>query len=606
MSEITNRLHILVKKEGRDYYTLSFPYDIDVLNNIKKLEKREFLAAIKSWKLDTYNLYMLICMYKGSNEIFFDFVEEGEKEKFKIKLVKAVEKRQQQQLFEENINKNRAEIVELKNKLLAQDKIDLDYNKYLNEGIVPYNYQLVGAILAHKAKRLILGMDLGTGKSLTSILASEMYEEQVKKVMIVVPNSLKYNWVNEIKKFTKQKYFIINAKKGENIYTIDEAKYFIINYDYFRDAKFNFKDKIGKFKIDSPDMFIFDESHKLKNTKSNTTKNIKKYYKDAGGDKPILLLTGTPMPNRLEELFVQLNFVDPIQFSSKSKFYTEYCGMVYIPVQFGYVQINEQQLDVVNKKLDPIMYRVRKKDVLKDLPEVSINKIYVDMTDEQQKIYKDIEDGVLNLDWSNTNFTSSNDEKKKSTMLSFLELTTKLRQYTSIVKLDTVKDIVTNLNEQNEKVIVFDSFVNPLKQLTEYFKNNSEIYYGDIHASDRQKLVDKFQNKKSNLINLFISYASGNFGITLTTSCNIIANSLPFTPSELEQAIGRVHRIGQEFPVTAWIIIVRNTIDEYMDNLIDVKTTNIKKVIDNEEYQDTSIKSISAELFKLYKNKVNK
>ena len=252
------------------------------------------------------------------------------------------------------------------------------------------------------------------------------------------------------------------------------------------------------------------------------------------------------------------------------------------------------------------MYRVKKKDVLKDLPEVSINKIYVEMTDEQQKVYNDIEDGVLNLDWSNTNFTSSNDEKKKSTMLSFLELTTKLRQYTSIVKLDTVKDIVTNLNEQNEKVIVFDSFVNPLKQLTEHFKNNSDIYYGDVHASDRQKLVDKFQNKKSNLINLFISYASGNFGITLTTSCNIIANGLPFTPSELEQAIGRVHRIGQEFPVTAWIIIVRNTIDEYMDNLIDVKTTNIKKVIDNEEYQDTSIKSISAELFKLYKNKVNK
>jgi SNF2 family DNA or RNA helicase len=602
--DITNKLNIQITKDGRDYYNLSFIYNLDLITNIKKLEKKEYIAGLKSWKVDTYNLFQLILMYKGSNELFFNFIEEGEKEKFIIKKDKAVIKRNQAILEEEEINKSRLGIVELKNQLMSQDTIDLDYKKYLNEGIIPYNYQMVGSILSHTAKRLILGMDLGTGKSLTAILTAELYENDVKKVIIIVPNSLKYNWVNEIKKFTKQKYFIINANKGENIYTVDEAKYFIVNYDYFRNKSFNFKDKIHKFKIDSPDMFICDESHKLKNTKSNTTKNIKKYYKDAGGNKPILLLTGTPMPNRLEELFVQLNFVDPKQFSSKSKFYTEYCGMVYIPAQYGYVQLNEQQLDVVNKKLDPIMYRVKKKDVLKDLPEVSINKIYVDMTDEQQKVYKDIEDGILNLDWTNTNFTSSNEDgKKNSTMLSFLELTTKLRQYTSIVKLDTVKEIVTELNEENEKVIVFDTFINPLKQLTEYFKDNSEIYYGDIDASVRQGYVDKFQDKKSSLKNLFISYASGNFGITLTASCNMIALGQPFTPSQLEQGIGRVHRIGQEYPVTAWIIIVRNTIDEYMDNLIELKTSSIKKVIDNEEYEDTSNKSITSELMSLYKNK---
>ncbi len=601
-----NKVIISVNKNGRDYYSITFPYNLTLINNIKKLEKREYLDTIKSWKLDVYNLYQLICFYKGSNEVFFEFTEAGEREKFKAKLAKAIEKKKSLDLEYEETNRLRKEMVDLKTQLLSQDKIDLDYSKYLNEGITPYNYQLVGAILSHKVKKIILGMDMGAGKSITSILASELYENQVLKVMVIVPNSLKYNWVKEIKKFTNQPYFILNAKKGENVFTKDEAKYFIVNYDYFRSKPFNFKDKIDKFGIGKPDMFIFDESHKLKNTKSNTTKNIRDYYKNAG-NKPIQLLTGTPMPNRLEELFVQLNFVDPKQFSSKSKFYTEYCGMVYIPAQYGYVQINDQELELVNKKLDPIMYRVKKKDVLKDLPEVSINKVYVDMTDEQLKTYNEIESGLLDLDWNNNDYLGEKEDNKTNKMLSFLELATKLRQYTSIIKLDIAKDIINNLNEENEKVITFDTYINPLKQLTEEFKDNSEIYYGGIDASTRQKLVDKFQDVNSNLQNLFISIGSGNFGITLTTSCNMISLGLPFVPTELEQAIARIHRIGQKRPVTVYILIVKNSIDEYMDNLLNIKTSNIKKAIDNEDFEDTSNKStIRGELFKLYKKKLNK
>ncbi len=587
-----------VKKEGRDFYTLHFLYDQTLIDLIKTLPKREYQASLKAWKVDALNLYTLILNFKGSQDVFFNFGGDKERSEFVTKYKKALVKAQKEELALAKKLSARQEFLDLKIQLEAQETIDFDYPSHkLGEGIVPFRHQIVGATLAHKAHKLLFALGMGSGKSGAALLTSEIHGQAVKKVMIISPNSLKYNWRNEIKKFAAdQKYYILN---GVNEYSHQEAKYFITNFEYFSSSAFDFNKKIKAFGIDKPDMFIIDEIHKLNNTKSNRTKRIRDYFKKAESPN-IVALTGTPITNgKLGELYNILNFLDPQEFSSKSRFFTDYCGMTYIPAQFGWVQTKDPKLEEMNTKLQHLMYRVKTQDVLKNLPEFRINKIYIDMSTEQQKIYEEIESGMRNIDWNSTSFLA--EKKEEGKQMGFLELIGKLRQYTSSLKLDTVKDFVTVLNEDGEKVVIFDTYINPLKDVAEYFEHCSKLYYGGVDPLVRQTYVDDFQDPNSKLLNLCMSIQSGNVGLTLTAACNLIMMGLPLTPSDAEQCYGRVYRNGQLRPVTIYLLIVKNSIDEYIDNLLASKLKTSMKVIDNEEYSDTSTESLVSELFSIYK-----
>jgi SNF2 family DNA or RNA helicase len=500
--------------------------------------------------------------------------------------------------------------VKLKQQLEQTENIEdiLDYKKYLKEGIIPYKHQLIAARLAVFNPSILLAMDVGSGKTLSALLSCESMEEKIKKVLIIVPNSLKYNWFNEVCKFTNQKAYVLNEKKkANNKFTLEESKYLIVNYEYFNSKSFSFDEKIKKYNIENPDVIIFDESHKLKNTKSNTTKNITKSFKNLDNCKKYLL-SGTPMPNRLEELFVQLNFVSPKEFPSKNKFYTEYCNMRY-DFNYGWVETDKPlDLDKLVDKLSTLMYRVKKKDVLKNLPEIQINKIYLELTPEQEKQYQLIESGMAKISWDNNqSFLSqkNNDESFTQSNDNFLTLATKLRMFNSVAKFEIIKEYIQNFNEIGDKVVIFDQYVKTLSELNEQFKTNSKLYYGGIDSFTKQSYVDEFQNKESLLKNLFITTGSGNFGITLTAASKLFMLNQSLIPSENEQCWARIHRIGQENPVSIFIFIFKNTIDEYVDDLLKDKLKVISKVIDNEEYVDNSNieNSIVKDLFNRFKQK---
>lgn len=604
-------LTVDIIKNGRDYYSISFPFNNDLISKIKTLEKKEWLSNEKVWKLDAYNLYKLINLHKGSTDIFFNFKDVKDKEQFIVKYRKELKKKELEKLELEKLYHHKGEYIKLKHDLQQIDDIEkiLDYKKYLKEGIIPYKHQLIGAVLSKFANRQLLGVDVGGGKTLLALLTAETYEDKLKKVLVIVPNSLKFNWAMEVEKFTNQKAFVLNEKKSNNKYTLEESKFVICNYDYFRTAKFDFCNKIEKYGLSNPDMMIFDESHKLKNTKSNTTKNIVKYFKKIG-DIPLLMLSGTPMPNRLEELFVQLNFVAPKEFPSKNKFYTEYCNLKY-DFQKGWVETDKPlDLDKLVEKLNTLMYRVKKKDVLKNLPEIQINKIYLELTPEQEKQYQLIESGMAKISWENNQsflFQKNNDETFSQSNDNFLTLATKLRQFNSIAKFDIIKEYIENFNEIGDKVVVFDQYVKTLSELTQHFNTNSKLYYGGIDSFTKQSYVNEFQDKNSLLKNLFITTGSGNFGITLTAASKLFMLNQSFIPSENEQCWARIHRIGQEHPVSIFIFIFKNTIDEYIDDLLKDKLKVISKVIDNEDYVDKSNieTSIIKDLFNRFKNKYN-
>lgn len=576
------------KRNPSTTYLLFFRYDIILKDKIKAYpeDKRTFNKKLKCWEISSIELFDLIKQHKGSKDIFFDFSKDGKdiflKSIEKEKLI-AIEK-------EKNLQKeNDKQIVakQLKDYLNNGGYKIIDHEKHLNNGIIPYPHQLIGAKLGTELEKMIIAADMGTGKTLMSILSTEMKE--YKKVLVIVPNNLKLNWRNEIKLFTNSKWFILNPeKKSTNIYTVEESKYIIVNYEYFRSSKFNVKEKLYKLGVDPNQIecLICDEVHRLKNQQSNTSKNINKYFKNPKG---MLLLSGTIMPNRLEELYVVLKLILPNEIKNKKYFLETYCGKVW-NTELGMYEDTEPDLDGLFNKLDGIMYRVKKSDVLKDLPEIVITKIDYEFTPTQRKEYDEIVSiGVNDIDiWDNSEEYGNK-----------LAILTKLRQYTSDVKSGQyLIDLIKELNENNEKVVIFDIYKKNLKRLADEVPN-SQYYGGDISLDERQNLVDQFQNTNNKeLMNLFITMQSGNTGITLTAASYMFLINQSYVPGENEQTYARINRIGSKNTSQIFILCIDDTIDQDVYNINNEKQTVISKVIDNQDYEDNNKRSVTDELIK--------
>lgn len=592
-------INIKVKRVGRTrFFSLSFPYLLDLIQRIKQYDHSKFEKSDNSWEVHCLDLFDIIKTYKGDKNIFFKFNSFEERNEF----IKVKDK-----ILEENKdkekNKSDEEILDDQSKKIKKldREVDLkNYKKFLEEGINPFNYQCIGADFLLFRKKAMLGFEQGCGKSITSILACEMSKD-IKKVLVVVPNSLKFNYQNEIKKFTKhKKVYIVGYKKNDC--EIEDAKYIIVNYNFFRNKPSVFKNSFEKkFKKAFPnfDAIILDESQNIKNEKANQTKNLLYTIKSIDFAF-IFLLTGTPMPSRITELYTQLHLLSPYQIKNKRFYYENFCGM--IKGRFGYESHKDISLDTLFNKMDGVMFRVKKTDVLKDLPSLLINEVFIDMSDEQMNEYDDIENGIKTLDLSKLEVSDNLSDK-----MHFLTVLQKLRQYTSSLKTDYLNDIIKSYNEEGQKLIIFDEFKSTLKKVHEFSPENSRLFTGDVDVETRQQYIDEFQKNDKDVMNLLLTVQTGNAGLTLTRASNIFMVTQNYVPSINEQCYARAHRIGQESHVMVYNLIVRDSIDERVNAILKEKKKIIDKVIDNKEYVDESVKiDVIKELIKTYKNKYGK
>lgn len=591
-------LNIIVERKQRmRKYLLKFPYHPDFISKIKELPRDTRKWNGVNWEIEPISLMELIKSHKGVNNIFFDFGGLDKKTEYINIYNNALQDLIQKSERLEYIKKKQESAKELK--IFLKDNYHIvDYTPYLKEGVIPYPHQIIGAKFANELGSCIITADMGTGKTILSLLASEMKGKEWSKVFIIVPNSLKLNWRNEIEKFTNSKWFVLDTKFKKNIYSISEAKYIITNYEYFSSGTFNIKAKLTNMGIDpkNVDLIIFDEAHKIKNTKSNTTKNILKTFKKSVNN--YMLLSGTIMPNKLEELYVSLNLILPEEFSSKNKFYQEYCGLTY-DTNFGWKTVEKPDLDKIFNKLDGVMYRVKKEDVLKDLPEMSINLVNVEMSSKEEKEYKNIENGFSNVDWDSKNMIGLADVNEDNPLV----ILGRLRKYTSTLKTSLIEDFVRSLNDQGEKVVIFDVFKDSLISLANKMKSNSEYYGGSVSSEKRQELIDEFQKPDSNLMNLFLTMQTGNAGITLTAASHMILISQSYVPGENEQMYARIHRIGAKNNCNIYIFAIENSVDDKVYHLVNSKLKIISKVIDNKKFTENIKFSIIDDLLKNYKSR---
>lgn len=579
----------------RKAYDLYFPYNTQLVEKIKSLPKdyRKWVGKKKTWEVKVIGLVKLLEFYKGSDKIFFDFGES--KNVFIEQLKEFKNKERERKKLVADLEEKKKIWNDWKSKLEKEYlKYSPELHSYLKEGVKLYPHQIIATLYLNEARNALISHEMGLGKSLSTIAYSEMNKFQ--KVLVITPNSLKFNYYYEVEKFTESKAHVVNWKKNE--YSLEESKYIIVNYEYFNSGSRKRMDKKWKdLGIDVLDAVIADECTRLKNTSSNTYLNFKRIFKKnelfRNGKPSKVFLSGTPAPNRAYELFAVLNQISYLDFPTKTHFYEHYLGMKYVyedEDNKGWENVGQSYLEELYHKISPYTHRKRKKEVLTELPDKIYQRVILEMSDKDMKTYDDIECGLIN------DFVEDPTSNPLTIML-------RLRQYTSHLKVKGVCELIDNILDTGEKIIVVDMFKDSLIKLYEKYKNISGLHTGDQTVEERQEVVKQFQDPESSMKIFFGSIQTCNYGLTLTAASKMFLLSLPYVPGEYDQVSDRCHRIGQKNVVNIYPLIFPNTIDDYVYSSIEEKRREINKVIDNEDYTSNIEESVLNEVIEKIREK---
>jgi SWI/SNF-related matrix-associated actin-dependent regulator 1 of chromatin subfamily A len=305
-------------------------------------------------------------------------------------------------------------------------------------------------------------------------------------------------------------------------------------------------------------------------------------------------MSGTPAPSKANELYNVLHQISPLDFPTKQYFYEYYCGMNYNVDGYGW-EVNEEltKFDELFNKISPFTYRKRKSEVLKDLPEKTYQKILIDLNEKEREIYEEIEAGVAN-EFINDNISNP------------LVIMGRLKEYTSHIKINSIKELIDSILNSNEKFVLIDYYTSNLIKLHEKYPKISGLHIGETKDIDRANIVNDFQDDNGKLKLFFGSEGTSKEGLTLTAASKIGIITIPWTPGVLDQCTDRVARIGQKNAVNAYLFICKDTIDEYIFNLIESKRNEITQVIEGKQYESDINQNIINDLIKIIKNKHKK
>jgi hypothetical protein len=427
-----------------------------------------------------------------------------------------------------------------------------------------YPYQMRGALFAAYRGRCILGDDMGLGKTAQSLAAVELMakERGVERVLVVAPASVKYQWETEIRKFTDRPVQVIEGgTQARRTQYTQPTFYRLVNYEQvLRD-----RDELNAW---HPDLIVLDEAQRIKNWEAKVSRAVKKLR-----SRFALVLTGTPLENKLEELYSIVAFVDDRRLGPAFQFLHEH----RVLDEQGKV-IAYRNLDKVREKLEPILLRRTRAEVLSQLPERTDNTVYVELTDAQRGPYADQQATLARL--LQKKYLTEVDRRR------ILGCITNLRMLCDSTFLyDKQTNVSPKLEELGErlrelvlegphKVVVFSQWELMLRkaaEVVEGLKIGHTLLHGGVPGKDRRGLLDRFREDPEHRV--FLSTDAGGTGLNLQAADTLINLDLPWNPAVLEQRIARVHRMGQHRPVQVLNLITRGTIEERVLRTLERKRT---------------------------------
>ena len=431
-----------------------------------------------------------------------------------------------------------------------------DYQKYGYKWLKYLTDNNLGACLAD---------DMGLGKTLQAIaLLSNLHEEKKKKSIVIMPKSLIYNWENEIKKFSPKLKVGVYYGINRDFSSLKKVDVILTTYGTIRNDIENLLEH--KF-----DLLILDESQNIKNINSQTTKAVLLL-----NAKKRVALSGTPIENNLLELYSLFRFLNPEMFGSVQRFTNSYI----LPIQ---KYSDTSTIEELKKKIYPFLLRRVKKEVLEDLPDKIEKLVYVDMNDEHRKFYEERRKYYYSLLEKNTSSQGNFDK------FFVLQAINELRHIVSSPELETKKIIsskkevlienVIEAIENNHKVLVFVNYLSSIESICDSLKENKIKYLKMTgQTKDRQNLVDKFQNDSRYKV-FVMTLKTGGVGLNLVSADTIFIYDPWWNTTVENQAIDRAYRLGQDKTVFAYKMIMRNTIEEKILKLQEIKNKLLDDLI---------------------------
>lgn len=450
----------------------------------------------------------------------------------------------------------------------------------------PFNYQKDVYAEAMNFNKYILNLEMGTGKSMISLLTMKKRMElgQIKRCLIIpCVASLKYNWQEEIRKHLGEESLVLgnrrnrkgrwsvksNAEKLADLENLPQgSKWLITNVESFRDK--NIKEAVKKLiKKGEIDALIIDEVHKLVSPRAQQTKAILSL---APLIPYTLLLTGTILLNRPTDLFVPLKLIDA-ETKSFTVFKNFYCIMGGYG---GYQIVGYKHLDELQHRLSEVSVRVRKEDVL-DLPDKLFVEEYLEMENKQIKIYQQVLESIVA------------DIDKVVLNPNPLAQMIRLRQATAdtsilsdsvaeSVKFDRAESLIEDIVVNGDSVLVFSNWSEVIDNLEARLTDKFSVAKITGKVTDVEAQKEKFNKDDCHI--LLMTTKAGGTGHTFNKATYIIFLDEPWTSADLQQAVARCHRIGQTKPVTIYTLMCKDTIDEYIHRIVKRKGALGDSIVD--------------------------
>jgi SNF2 family DNA or RNA helicase len=415
-------------------------------------------------------------------------------------------------------------------------------------------YQLDGAAFAAGAGRAILADDMGLGKTIQGVGTAEILarEAEISKVLVICPASLKSQWRSEIRRFCGRDVQLIGGPSRERSgQYANECFFTVCNYEQvLRDIL-----AIAEVKWD---LIVLDEGQRIKNWAAKTTGVVKSLK-----SRFALVLSGTPMENRLDELYSVVQFIDDRRLGPGFRFFNKHRMVDEKGKVLGYKNLTE-----LRETLKPVLLRRTRDSVKLDLPPRTVEIVRIAPTDEQLTIHE----GHMRI-------VATIVGKKYISEMDLLRLQKALLMCRMVAdstflctkeepaystKLEHLDDLFERLFEEaGRKVVLFTEWTTMLDLIEPLLgKRGLEFVRldGGVPQKMRQELVHKFQTDPD--CKLFLTTNAGSVGLNLQAANTVINVDLPWNPAVLEQRIGRAHRMGQTQSVQVYVLVTEGTIEE--------------------------------------------
>lgn len=449
-----------------------------------------------------------------------------------------------------------------------------------------YPYQMQGALFAARAGRALIGDEMGLGKTIQAIGAAEILARYfgIERVLVICPTSLKHQWQKEFERFSGRSAQVVaglRLRRQEQYREPAFAK--ITNYETLA------KDQ-DLIRTWAPDLVILDEAQRIKNWSTIAARAVKSIVSPYA-----VVLTGTPLENRLEELISIVQFVDQHRLGPTWRLLDEHQKRDDNGRVVGY-----QGLDRIGATLAPIMLRRRKKEVLAQLPERVDNLLFVPMTPEQKAHHDDAAEIVTRIvsRWRRTGFLSESDQRRLQCALTVMRMSCNStwlvdKETDHGHKADELMAVLEEiLADPEAKVVIFSQWLGTHELIQNRLRQPGRedwghvLFHGGVPGEKRGALVDRFLEDPT--CRLFLSTDAGGVGLNLQHAAAVVINmDLPWNPAVLEQRIGRVHRLGQQRSVQVVNFVAQGTIEEGMLSVLAFKKSLFEGVLDGGESEIT-------------------